>query len=110
MALWTWARSPIYEPPCDPSKYNAPKVHDITTYIVLCVSTLTSLISAIGTISSIILSWRSDRRDAREKELRIAQLERELEAAKRERQLEAVEAIKDTPVIPIPKKTGKKVR
>jgi hypothetical protein len=46
------------------------------------VAIFTAIISAIGTISTAVLAWRSDRRDAREKELKIEQLERELEAAR----------------------------
>lgn len=43
---------------------------------------ITSIVSAIGTMSATILTWRIDRRDAREKELKIALLEREVEAAR----------------------------
>src|SRR5215213_924637 len=69
--------------------------------IVLWVSVCTAVISAIGTVSTIILAWRSDRRDAREKELKIAQLERELEAPKEH-------PASTAPVI-TPKKSRKKV-
>jgi hypothetical protein len=70
--------------------------------VLVLVSAFTALISAIGTISAVILAWRSDRRDAREKALKIAQLERELEAAK-------AQPTNPTPVI-TPKKSRKKVR
>jgi hypothetical protein len=75
-----------------------PQSDSITVWVSVC----TAVISAIGTISTIILAWRSDRRDAREKELKIAQLERELEAAKEQ-------PANPAPVI-TPKKSHKKVR
>lgn len=53
-------------------------ISDVPTLLTV----FTAIVSAIGTVSSTILAWRSDRRDARDKELRIAQLERELEAAR----------------------------
>ena len=43
---------------------------------------LVAIISAIGTISSTILAWRKDRREARECELKVAQLVQELEASR----------------------------
>lgn len=55
------------------------------------VAVFTAIVSAIGTISTTIRAWRNDRRDAREKELKIAHLERELEAAR------------EKPAPPIPK-------
>jgi hypothetical protein len=42
------------------------------------VSVLTAIVSALGIISTAILAWRKDRREAHEYELKIAQLEREL--------------------------------
>jgi|ERR1044072_322944 hypothetical protein len=54
-----------------------PLSSDITIWITV----FTAIVSAIGTFSTIILAWRSYRRDAREKELKIAQLERELAAS-----------------------------
>lgn len=51
---------------------------ELTVYILA----FTAIVSALSTISTNILSWRSERRNAREHALRIAQLERELEAAK----------------------------
>jgi hypothetical protein len=73
-----------------------PGVDQVT--ILAWVPAFTAIISAIGTISALVLAWRSDRRDAREKELKIAQLERELEAAKQ------------PPATPTPKKKLKKAR
>jgi hypothetical protein len=50
---------------------------------MIWVMLITSIVTVSGTISSIILGWRSDRRMVRESELRIIQLERELEAVKK---------------------------
>jgi hypothetical protein len=50
--------------------------------IITWLPVLTAIISAIGTISAVLLAWRSDRRNAREQALKIAQLEQQLEAAK----------------------------
>jgi hypothetical protein len=52
-------------------------VSDTSTWVAV----FTAVVSAIGTISTTILAWRKDRRDAREEELKISQLEREAEAA-----------------------------
>ena len=49
---------------------------------VLIIAALTALISAIGTISAVILGWKNDRRTERETELRIKKLELELENMK----------------------------
>lgn len=46
--------------------------------VAIWIAVFTAIVSAIGTFSTVILAWRSDRRDAREKELKIARLEREL--------------------------------
>lgn len=46
------------------------------------------IVSAVGTVSTTLLAWRKDRREARETELKVAQLEQELAAAK-ERSLPA---------------------
>jgi uncharacterized membrane protein len=70
---------------------------DIFTYWFALIATFTAFVSAIGTISAVVISWLSYRRDAREKELKIAQLERELDAAK------------EKPALPKPKKKSKKV-
>lgn len=50
----------------------------LSSDVAIWVTVFLAIISAIGTSSTIILAWRNDRRDAREKELKIAQLEREL--------------------------------
>jgi hypothetical protein len=54
-----------------------PLSSDITIWIAL----FTAIVSAVGTISTIIIASRKDRREARETELRITQLERELAAS-----------------------------
>jgi TRAP-type C4-dicarboxylate transport system permease small subunit len=54
------------------------RTFDTSTWIVLS----TTIVSAIGTISTIILAWKNERRTARENELKIARLERELEAVR----------------------------
>jgi len=50
--------------------------------VLIWIPAFAAILSAIGTISTIILAWRSDRRSARESALKIAQLERELAEAK----------------------------
>jgi len=57
---------------------------DINAIAVLTVliSSLTLLIAMIGTTSTIILSWRADRRQSEEFKLKIQQLELELAEAK----------------------------
>lgn len=54
-----------------------PLSSDVTIWVTI----FTAIVSAIGTFSTIILAWRNDKRDAREKELKIAQLQRELAAS-----------------------------
>jgi hypothetical protein len=54
----------------------------LSSDVAIWATVFTTIVSAIGTFSTIILAWRSDRRDAREKELKIAQLERDLEASR----------------------------
>jgi hypothetical protein len=56
-----------------------------TNPLLIWLPVFTAAISAIGTFSAILIAWRSDRRDAREKGLKIAQLERELEEAKKKK-------------------------
>lgn len=51
---------------------------DTATWVTL----LTAIVSAIGTISTTVLAWRKDKREARENELKLAQLERESESVK----------------------------
>jgi hypothetical protein len=53
----------------------------LSSDVIIWVTVFTAIVSAIGTSSTIILAWRNDKRDAREKELKIAQLERELAAS-----------------------------
>jgi membrane-bound ClpP family serine protease len=57
---------------------------DINAIAVLTVliSSLTLLIAMIGTTSTIILSWRADRRQSEEFKLKIQQLELELAEAR----------------------------
>lgn len=57
-----------------------------------------AVISSVGTISTIILAWRSDRRSAREQALKIEQLEHELKELRRKSNS------------PAPKKEKKKAR
>ena len=57
-------------------------VSQSTSDTVAWIAVFTAVVSAIGTISTTILAWRKDRREVREGELKIAQLERELEAAR----------------------------
>jgi hypothetical protein len=42
----------------------------------------TAIVSAFGTISTIIFAWRNDKRVAQENELKIARLKKELEAVR----------------------------
>jgi MFS family permease len=55
-----------------------PSTSDTSTWVTLFIA----VVSAISAVSTTILAWKKDRRDAREQELKIAQLERELEAAR----------------------------
>jgi hypothetical protein len=103
--IWLFISSLVFfvVPPDNQNRISLPPRDDsIITLVAVC----TAVISAIGTISTIILAWRSDRRDEREKELRIKQLERELESAKQPE----LEAAKQTPTTPTPYKKRKKVR
>jgi hypothetical protein len=52
-----------------------PLSSDVTIWITV----FTAIVSAIGTFSTIILGWRTDRREEREKALKAAQSERDLE-------------------------------
>lgn len=52
---------------------------DTSTWVAI----FTAVISAVGTISTTILTWRKDRREARKAELKVAQLEQELEAIRK---------------------------
>lgn len=63
----------------------------LSSDVIIWITVFTAIVSAIGTFSTIILAWRSDKRDAREKELKIAQLERELAASSERRTLPASE-------------------
>ena len=54
------------------------------------VTIIAVIASAIGTISTTILGWRKDRREAREMEIKLLQLKQELEAAS------------ETPASPVP--------
>ncbi|HEV7858467.1 MAG TPA: hypothetical protein VGO91_07545 [Pyrinomonadaceae bacterium] len=70
-------------------------VFNLASDVPILVSVLTAIVSAVGTISTIILAWRNDRRDVREKEVKIAQLEQELAA------------IRETSALPIPEENRK---
>jgi hypothetical protein len=86
--------------PCPPGDFcsaSPPIYEQLQSPLLVWIPAFTAVVSAIGTISAVALAWRSDRRDAREKELRIKQLELELETAKQ------------TPAALTPKKQGKKV-
>jgi hypothetical protein len=58
---------------------------DVPTLVSVCAT----IVSALGIISTAILAWRKDRRDAREYEFKIAQLERELAAVREKSALPA---------------------
>jgi hypothetical protein len=48
----------------------------------LLISVVTCFVSTVSTFSSLWLSWRADRRQAREADLKIAQLEIQLKEAR----------------------------
>lgn len=75
---------------------------DILPLLVFLVSAFTALISAIGSISAVIIAWRSDKRSSKELELKIAQLQLQLEEAKRREENEAAKTL------PAPVTTRKK--
>ena len=56
---------------------HAPLSSDVAIWITI----FTTIVYATSAFSTMILAWRNDKRDAREKELKIAQLERELAAS-----------------------------
>lgn len=58
---------------------------DVPTVVSVCAT----IVSALGIISTAILAWRKDRREAREYEFKIAQLERELAAIREQSALPA---------------------
>lgn len=103
VAYLTWVKRP-YQILIFPDGGNTvPKVqHDIESKqpspLVIWIPAFTAIMSIIGTVSTILLSWRSDRRSAKESKLKIAQLERELAEAK------------ESPENPKTKKPNKKVR
>ncbi len=49
----------------------------------ILISCFTAFVSAVGTVSSVILAWKSERRDAQVQALKIEKLEQELEALKK---------------------------
>lgn len=53
----------------------------------LVISIVTCCVSTVTSFSSLALSWRADRRQARETDLKIAQLELQLEEARAKRPL-----------------------
>lgn len=63
--------------------------------LIIWIPAFTAIISAIATISTVILAWRNDRRDARERELKIAKLEQELKEAREQSATSSAEK-KDT--------------
>jgi hypothetical protein len=59
-------------------------LHDSST---AGISLITGIVSAIGTISTVILAWRADRRSARESDLKMIQLQQQI--AELQRKLDA---------------------
>ena len=59
-----------------------PSILDWVPIITASVSFLALVISALGTASTIMLGWRSERRQAQESRLKIAQLELQLAEAR----------------------------
>jgi hypothetical protein len=51
--------------------------------LLIWIPAFTAVMTAIGTISAVILAWRADRRTAREQALKIEQLEHELKELRR---------------------------
>lgn len=106
IAAWAWTVLNKHQPPPVlnlPSKWEVNRSSaDIFPLLVLLVSIFTAVITAIGTVSSVIMAWRGDKRSAKELELKIAQLQLQLEEAKRR---EANEAAK---TLPAPETTRKK--
>jgi hypothetical protein len=50
--------------------------------LTLIISGVTCLVSTVGAFSTMLLAWRLDRRQSRETELRIAQLQIEIERSR----------------------------
>jgi hypothetical protein len=81
----TWLYIPSLQPqiPSElPRGSSGPGPAENIAAVAIGISFLTFVISAIGTASTIILGWRSERRQAEESKLRIAQLEIQLAEVK----------------------------
>ena len=81
LTIWGATRPAPSYAPCPPDEPRCGRPNDPSP-LLIWVPLFTAVLSAIGTISTVMLAWRSDRRDAREQELKIKQLEIELEKAK----------------------------
>jgi uncharacterized membrane protein YidH (DUF202 family) len=46
--------------------------------ITILVGIITAFVSAIGTVSTVILAWRADRRSTRESDLKILQMQQQI--------------------------------
>jgi hypothetical protein len=71
-----------------------PQATDFTPYIAL----ITAIGSVVGTISTIILAWRADKRSAKENEFKVVQMQQQI--LELERKLKA--GPESTPRIIIP--------
>src|SRR5437868_5859953 len=81
LAVETEARFPHLATPQRP-KPPSNGLSDIPT-LALGISFVALLVTMTGTTSTILLGWRADKRQSREYELRIAQLQAELHKSKR---------------------------
>lgn len=60
-----------------------PKERDEPRNLLIWLPAFTAAFSAIGTVSTVILAWKGDRRNDKEMRLNIARLELELEEARK---------------------------